>query len=322
MGRRDLTGLGQDLVRNAAALFATGYRAHRERQPLLPARFESPAAVESLLCRMVGRRPGVAAVRDGRLTGYLAGGVIPEWRGCRTAFVPFWAHAVSGERRGRLFEDLYAALSSRWTEDGCSAHLVSAFAGDDVITAALFRLGHGIAVIDAMRGVDPVRRNSSAVTVRRAGPADRATWHRLREGLVDHLAGSPAFMHVPGHKPDDYYQRWLGDPGHAVWLAELGGELAGYMQISRLDEEVVVTDEHTAGIQGAFTVPHLRSGGIATALLDRCLAWARENGFDRCAVDFEGENVLGRRFWLRHFEPVCYSVVRHLDPRVAATSGA
>jgi hypothetical protein len=29
-------------------------------------------------------------------------------------------------------------------------------------------------------------------------------------------------------------------------------------------------------------------------------------------VDFEAANVAASRFWLRHFSPVCYSLIRHV----------
>jgi hypothetical protein len=28
-------------------------------------------------------------------------------------------------------------------------------------------------------------------------------------------------------------------------------------------------------------------------------------------------NILAARFWLRHFRPVCYTLVRHVDERIA-----
>ncbi|MBN2465772.1 GNAT family N-acetyltransferase, partial [candidate division WOR-3 bacterium] len=271
-----------------------------------------------LLRRMVEKRPGVAAFRDGRLVGYLAAGVIPEWQGCRTAFAPFWAHAVAEEPRGRTMEDLYVAMSGSWATDGCTTHLISVPASDQQVVDALFRLGHGTAVIDAMRPLTPLQTTVSGVTFRRAGLGDREAWRRLRGGLLEYMTVPPVFMHIPADKPEDYYERWLGDPGHAVWFACRDREPVAYMQLCRLDEEVVVTDERTAGIEGAFTQPPLRNKGIGTALLSRCLEWAKERGFERCAVDFEGENVLGRRFWLRHFEPVLYSLARHIDPRAVS----
>jgi GNAT superfamily N-acetyltransferase len=61
----------------------------------------------------------------------------------------------------------------------------------------------------------------------------------------------------------------------------------------------------------------VRGQGIAAALLNRSLEWARAGGFQRCAVDFEPMNILAARFWTRHFAPVCYAFVRQVDERIA-----
>jgi len=311
----ELRPLEREQVEAAAELHAATYRALRRQQPVLPPRYENPDTVMPPLRRMVEKHPGVAAFREGRLVGYLAAGVIPEWQGCRTAFAPFWAHAVADESRGRTMEDLYAALSGLWAADGCTIHLLSVPASDQPVIDALFRLGHGIAVIDAMRFLVPLDGMVSGFTFRRAGLEDKEAWRDLRRGLVEHMAGPPVFMHIPADKPEEYYDRWLGDPGHAVWLACCEADPVAYMQLCRTDEEVIVNDERTASIEGAFTQPGLRGKGIGTALLNRCLEWAEEQGFERCAVDFEGAHVLGRRFWLRHFEPVLYALARRIDPR-------
>jgi GNAT superfamily N-acetyltransferase len=68
----------------------------------------------------------------------------------------------------------------------------------------------------------------------------------------------------------------------------------------------------------AFTKASARSKGVATALLNRSLEWARSQGYERCAVDFETMNFLASRFWLKWFEPVCYSLVRCVDERLAS----
>ncbi|MEA3341175.1 MAG: hypothetical protein U9R15_14525 [Chloroflexota bacterium] len=52
---------------------------------------------------------------------------------------------------------------------------------------------------------------------------------------------------------------------------------------------------HQGGREGAC------GKGIATALLDRSLEWARVEGYWRCAVDFE---------------PVSYALVRQIDERI------
>jgi hypothetical protein len=51
-------------------------------------------------------------------------------------------------------------------------------------------------------------------------------------------------------------------------------------------------------------------------LLDQALMSARALGYERCAVPFEPMNILGTRFWLKFFKPVCFSIVRYIDERV------
>jgi hypothetical protein len=45
-------------------------------------------------------------------------------------------------------------------------------------------------------------------------------------------------------------------------------------------------------------------------LLSVALEWASQQGYARCAVDFEVTNPPARRFWLRWFEPVVISLLR------------
>ncbi len=65
-----------------------------------------------------------------------------------------------------------------------------------------------------------------------------------------------------------------------------------------------------------ITKEKARNAGVATAVLDHALKSARESGYERCAVSFEPMNLLGTRFWLKYFKPVCFSVVRYIDERV------
>ena len=66
----------------AAELLAARHRRHRQAEPLLPARFEDPAAARSEVeaaCRKAGAS-GAALLREGRLVGYLLGSPDDETR--------------------------------------------------------------------------------------------------------------------------------------------------------------------------------------------------------------------------------------------------
>jgi hypothetical protein len=39
-------------------------------------------------------------------------------------------------------------------------------------------------------------------------------------------------------------------------------------------------------------------------------------------VDFEPQNIPAAHFWLKHFQPVCYSLIRHVDERIAEPTGS
>jgi len=67
------------------------------------------------------------------------------------------------------------------------------------------------------------------------------------------------------------------------------------------------------GIDFAYTDPAAREKGIATRLLDELIGWGAAQGMSRCVVDFEAANLIAKAFWLRHFRPICHSVIRRVD---------
>jgi len=78
----------------------------------------------------------------------------------------------------------------------------------------------------------------------------------------------------------------------------------------------IIRDKNTTSVTGAFARVDARGKGIGTTLLNCALEWAQSVGYERCAVDFEPANIPGTRFWLRHFHPICYSLIRHVDEKI------
>ena len=102
--------LGDNHLGDAARLVTGRFRAERQRQPLLPEHFESPDAALPLLRALAAKSPGVAAVRDGRLVGFLVG-FNSVFREARTAYVPNWGHAADA---CDTYRQMYADLSRQW----------------------------------------------------------------------------------------------------------------------------------------------------------------------------------------------------------------
>jgi GNAT superfamily N-acetyltransferase len=299
----------------AADLYAGRYADERAGHPELPDAWERPERVAPLLHRLVAAGPALVAVDGDEVLGYLAGWLVDEPDG-PWAYVPEWGHAARGPDRRRTWEELYAAVLPSWLERGARLHRVTLLAGDELI-GALGWLSFGTTTVDAVRGTDAI--GSDPYRVRRAGVADTDAVVRLREGLRQHLQGSPVYVVVPAPVEAASEGAKLADPRVATLLAEEDGKVLGFLRIGPAADDVatLVQDAGTASITGAFTVAGRRGSGVGTCLLDHALAWARKEGYVRVAVDFEAMNVLAARFWTATFRPVALTMTRAIDPRVS-----
>ena len=317
----EIESFSEKHVEKAARLFTDRYRTERGCTPFLPSRFENTSSISPLLRDLVRESPGVVALTNKKLVGFLIGRLIPSWRGRRSVYVPEWAHSVVGEGRRRVFEQMYTHLSSKWTSDSCFTHLFTVLAHDQEIIDSLFWLGFGMAAVDAMLDLHSVQegKSSADVEIRRADVSDLELVTKLSAEFERYMAGSPIYLAPSQIEGRESHVKWLSNPSNALLLASYKGEVVSYVVIGPFSEDAayIISDDKTASITGAYTKEHLRGEGIGTALLNQSLNWARSKGYERCAVDFEPENVLASSFWLRRFQPICYSLVRHIDHQVA-----
>lgn len=322
-GPRDLVlaPLAIEHVPDAAALVATRVRILRTAVPVVPQSWEDEASVARLVLGLAQRGSGIVALRGGTPVGFQAAMFI-DGHGGRWAYTPDLGHAASGTGRARIISELYASLAEDWVRNACVEHVVTVFADDAETTDAWARLGFGRTVVDLLRDLSPVAGAAPdpGLTVRRATAADGAAIQVLDQGLRRHLAASPVFLRIGSAKSPELQRHELADPLSATFLGEADGKLVAFLRIgpTATDVSTIVRDAGTASITAAFTVRERRGGGVATALLDSALAWARAAGYVRAAVDHESANGEAERFWARHFVPVAYSLTRRLAPRGGA----
>jgi ribosomal protein S18 acetylase RimI-like enzyme len=260
----------------------------------------------------------VAAIRDGRLAGYLTGWRMPGFRGQRSTYSPEWANGAEPKENRVIYEELYRHLAAEWAAAGYAAHYLSVYPNDDGALRALNCLGFGMHSVDALRGLEAIPGPDVDVAIRQAGMDDLDALLRLDEGLWQHIAGTPCFLPLDKRSRDGWVE-WLQDPSRTIWVAagaRSDCEPAAFLHMGPANDDVstIIFDQGTTSIYGAYTRQDARGRGIQTALLDRALGHARDQGYARCAVDFESANLDGTRFWLRYFRPVCLSLLRQIDP--------
>jgi len=303
----------------AAELFAAGYRELRRRAASMPARYEDAGSILPKLQELAAEAPGVVAVRNGQLVGFMMGQVLSSFRGKPAAYSPEWAHAAAGPGRQDIYRAMYACISRHWIDDGLMTHLIPVLAHQQEVLDAFFRTEFGMMGVDAMRDLSRVEHAPSAYEVRQAGIEDTDAVMKLLTVLETHLAEAPIFLCDGGAPDRQSIEQRLTDPKRPSWLACDGQVPVGYMPIQpgNPDAAFIINDPKTVSIKAAVTSPDYRGRGVSALLLDRAIAWARSAGFERCSVDFEPQNIPGSRFWLKHFQPVCYSLIRHIDERLA-----
>jgi GNAT superfamily N-acetyltransferase len=301
----------------AVSMAAARYRAARRQIPFLPARFEDPGAVLPRLQDHVGHVPGVAALRGGRLVGFVLSLLVRN-RGERLAVVPDIGHAADPGDGYRIYRQMYAAIADRWLANGCFWHAITFYPQEREALDAWVSVGFGLAVIDALQVLDARPPPAETSDVRRAQAGDIDLIVPLELALERHLSSSPTYLPLIVEGGRRSLEEWLADESHALWLAFRAGEAVAYLRFEPSEGLVLPTaSETTVAITGAFTREDVRDTGLGTALLRHGFEWARAAGYQHCSVDFESANLPGSRFWLRHFEPVCHSLMRRVNPCLA-----
>jgi len=309
-----IANLRETHLKDAAALVCARYAALRAQGPPLPARYEKADVILDLLHSLGSGKPGVVALRDGRLVGFLTGMVLPRFQGKRATYSPEWANGALLSESRRIYDAMYAHVAARWAADGCGTHVVTNLANNREAVTGWHWLGFGLVGADAVRDLSPIRSAGQEVDMQRAGVDDVERVVPLMEALRQHLASAPVFW---ASEPRHDYRGWLESPQNALWLAVADGQAVGAMGVTPANPQActIIRDPGTCSIVSTYVREKARGQGIATALLDRSLRWAHDQGYERCAVDFESANVPAARFWLRWFQPVCLTVMRRIDER-------
>ncbi len=305
----------------AAELFTSNYRKLRDSVPLLPPQFGVADEIKRKLIPLLEANPGVVAIEEGQVVGYLAGfGGIPHFKGNATGvYVPVWGHAsVDNTNRASIYRALYRACSAEWVKQGWHTHAITYFQPDAVLADAFFGLGFGLVVIDAMRTMQSVADlPPCSYTIRMVTAVDRSAIAQMDAALGAHLRSAPTFLDIQPVAEDNLVPEFIADD-RALFVAWDGDRAVAGIRglLNRGDGCDLLDVDGTLGITFGYTVPDARRTHVATQVLNELLRWGREQGMTRCSVDFESANLHARGFWEHHFQPICHSAIRRVDERM------
>jgi GNAT superfamily N-acetyltransferase len=325
-----------DHIEPAAGLLAARHRAARHFVPHLTPALDEPAAFVERLAKYATnpRAHGRAALRDGRLVGFLFGEeelVAPDsfaaqWVPPQTIAISLDGHCVAGgEDALAVYRALYADLAEAWVGWGYFTHRVGVFDCDAEVQHAWMVLGFGRHSTAATRHTGPVDTSSrplAAIEVHRAGPEDIEVVMRLTDELNRHHASSPMFWPIV---------RTAQPAGRAIvvealekgetpfFVAYRDGAPLGMQTFLRPGWTPSLIDRaHDVYLFEGVVSREARAGGVGTALLAHSMTWAREAGYATCTLHFAAANPSGAPFWLGHgFVPLEHGMERRIDQRIA-----
>ena len=307
MARLEVVPFSDEHLDGAAALLAARHAADRRVEPLLPERYEDPAAAreELELAWRAEAAYGAAATRGGRLVGYLIGAPRDPKVWGDNVWVELAGHAAEEAEDVR---DLYAAAAARWVDEGRTRHYAVVPAHDASYVDGWFRLGFGQQQAHGVREV-PERtdvRAPEGVEIRRPARDEIGDLIEVDLALPRHQRQSPVFSGMPEWAREELEQEWIdtldGDEEEvlaacvegkpvAVWSIVRPGVGAQHRGLGLPD---------ASGFLGfASTLPEHRRTGIGVALTDASFARAAELGYRSMITDWRVTNLLSSRFWPR-----------------------
>ena len=317
MPRLETRPFSDEFVPAAGDLLAARHRAHRGAEPLLPERYEDPAAAAAEVEALAGLESatGVVGLRGSRVVGYLLGVRRSDERWGPNVWIELAGHAVEEPEDVR---DLYGAAAERWFDEGRPRHYALVPAADPGLVEAWSRVGFGQQHAAGIREVPDASWPDGA---RLATAADLDALLELSPLLVEHQEGSPVFgVGLPREPLDELRAEIAEDLANEEigdLVAEQEGRIVGAFQVVPVELSSVhaglARPEGAALLGWAATRPEVRGTGAGLALTQASFAWARERGHETMVTDWRVTNLLSSRFWpARGFRPTFLRLYRHI----------
>ncbi len=309
---------GEEHLDDAAQLLAARHGRHRAAEPLLPKRYEDPAAARDEIAALfrADGASGAVATRESRVVGYVLGIRKDDAVWGPNVWVDPAGQAVEQAEEVR---DVYAAAGARWAAEGRTRHYAVVPASDGELLDAWFRLSFGAQHALAVRELPDSAEASDGV--REAEPRDVESILELAPLLDQHQALAPVFSGFDRElNLDELRQEIAEDIGKQEvgnLVAEADGRLVGNFEI--VPVEISSVHAGLARVEGASflswaaTRPEVRGTGAGLALTNASFAWARAHGYETMATDWRVTNLLSSRFWTRRgFRPTFMRLYRSI----------
>lgn len=266
---------------------------------------------------------GVAAFEGGTMIGFLCS--VPPFKNAFRStdatgvFSPMGANGVIGENRANIYARLYQAAGRKWVRSGASSHAVCLYAHDIEVQEQFFRYGFGLRCVDAIRGMDEIiMPPCKDYSFTELAPKEILEVLPLENMLDESYINSPFFM-LRAKESEYVFLTKYEDFQSVYFTAKYEGKIVAFVRAELDGENFICNTPGYLHVKGAYCLPEHRGKGLNQKLLSMLMQKLKANGYTRHGVDFESFNPTASGFWLKHFTPYTYSVVRRIDEWILKT---
>jgi len=304
-----------NLIPQAAALFSEKMKRQRLVTPILPEHMEREEFIFTRLADLFASNSGVAAMEAGQLIGYIGAFTVDGFRGAtrRGAYVPEWGHAALEGNQAKIYPAMYGVISAAWAAAGCGVHAITLLAYNQEGQKTWYWQGFGLTVVDAIRPMQPLSPTPhTSFHIRKATLNDIPHILILDREHSQYYTQPPIFMPEQASWDASEWETFLTHPMNRLWLAENEDQPFGFIRFdfNNFDGVAVTEAEDAVFISGAYIRPANRGQGAAAAMLDAALRDYAAQGLSCCVTNFKSLNPKAASFWMKYFDPVCYSLLR------------
>jgi GNAT superfamily N-acetyltransferase len=209
---------------------------------------------------------------------------------------------------------MYMALAQEWANQHIHLHLIRHFAHDTLLQETLYQLGFGAILAERLRDCSAVaERPDMAIRVEQ----DVSKLIALQIEHNQYYPHAPIFIQKPTEEQDVRAELEAhAQQGDVFFVYDEQDEPTAYMIVGESTlggEGFLLERTNTAQIKSAYARPEVRGKGVGAALLQRAIAWSRQQGYERIFVEHETANLYGGNFWSSSFRPYLYASMRYID---------
>lgn len=303
-------------------LFIKKYRNFVKKNPILSNEYSKIEEIKPKIEKISSTFDTVVAIKDNQVVGYLTGFLIDSFKSSHLGiYTPEWGHATLNNDV-TIFNEMYQKLFSIVSKKGCKVHAITILGDELELKENLHWNGHGLLVVDAIRKAQLINEGNQNVKIRFASLDDISKLINIIQENHRYMSGSPTFLQVDKDENiSEMLKTCLTDKKTKILIAFEKDKIIGMMKVvtNGGNSATIVRDKKILKISTTHVLEANQNQGVAKALLNEANRYALEKKLESVTVDFESTNFKARRFWLKYFDIVCYSLIRFIDDRIVET---